>query len=88
MINFWTVKVIRFVTITFIIAFFIAAYLYPGGNIHDPSQIGYSYTHNFLSDLGGQESHSGENNFISSLIFNSSMLLFFLPGISLSFEYQ
>ena len=85
MINFWTVKVIRFVTISFIIAFFIASYFYPGGNIHDPSQIGYSYTHNFLSDLGGQKSHSGQNNFISSLIFNSSMLLFFLPGISFLF---
>ena len=53
MINFWTVKVIRFVTIFFVIAFIIASYFYPGGNIHDPAQLGYSFTHNFLSDLGG-----------------------------------
>ena len=80
MINFWTVKVIRFVTIFFVIAFIIASYFYPGGNIHDPAQLGYSFTHNFLSDLGGLESHSGEDNIISSVFFNLSMLLFFFIG--------
>ena len=53
MINFWTVKVIRFVTIFFVVAVIIASYFYPGGNIHDITQSGYSFTHNFLSDLGG-----------------------------------
>ena len=85
MINFWTVKVIRFVTIFFIIAIIIASYFYPGGNIHDTAQSGYSFTHNFLSDLGGLESHSGENNIISSIFFNLSMLLFFFIGISFLF---
>ena len=85
MINFWTVKVIRFVTIFFVIAFIIASYFYPGGNIHDPAQLGYSFTHNFLSDLGGLESHSGEDNIISSVFFNLSMLLFFFIGISFLF---
>ena len=85
MINFWTVKVIRFVTIFFVIAFIIASYFYPGGNIHDTAQSGYSFTHNFLSDLGGLESHSGEDNIISSVFFNLSMLLFFLICISFLF---
>tara|TARA_Y100000768_G_C23897101_1_gene643183 strand:- start:103 stop:783 length:681 start_codon:yes stop_codon:yes gene_type:complete len=85
MINFWTVKVIRFVVIFFIIACAISSYFYPGGNIHDSSQLGYSFTHNFLSDLGGFESHSGENNFISSVFFNFSMILFFFVGISFLF---
>jgi len=85
MINFWTVKVIRFVTIFFVIAFIIASYFYPGGNIHDQAQLGYSFTHNFLSDLGGLESHSGEDNIISSVFFNLSMLLFFFIGISFLF---
>ena len=85
MINFWTVKVIRFVTIFFVIAIIIASYFYPGGNIHDATQLGYSFTHNFLSDLGGLESHSGENNIISSIFFNLSMLLFFFIGISFLF---
>jgi len=85
MINFWTVKVIRFVTIFFVIAVIAASYFYPGGNIHDSNQLGYSFTHNFLSDLGGLESHSGEGNIISSIFFNLSMLLFFLIGISFLF---
>ena len=85
MINFWTVKVIRFVTIFFVITFIIGSYFYPGGNIHDPTQLGYSFTHNFLSDLGGLESHSGEDNIISSVFFNLSMLLFFFIGISFLF---
>ncbi len=85
MLNFWTVKVIRFVTIFFVIAVIIASYFYPGGNIHDSTQLGYSFTHNFLSDLGGLESHSGEGNIISSIFFNLSMLLFFLIGISFLF---
>ena len=85
MINFWTVKVIRFVTIFFVVAIIIASYFYPGGNIHDTAQSGYSFTHNFLSDLGGLESHSGEDNIISSIFFNLSMLLFFFIGISFLF---
>jgi hypothetical membrane protein len=60
-------------------------FFYPGGNIHDPSQIGYSISHNFLSDLGGYKSHSGLPNLISFLIFNFSMTLFTLIGISFLF---
>ena len=85
MINFWTVKVIRFVTIFFVIAVIAASYFYPGGNIHDSNQLGYSFTHNFLSDLGGLESHSGEDNIVSSIFFNLSMLFFFFIGISFLF---
>ena len=85
MINFWTVKVIRFVTIFFVIAVIAASYFYPGGNIHDSNQLGYSFTHNFLSDLGGLESHSGEGNIISSIFFNLSMIFFFFIGISFLF---
>ena len=81
MINFWTVKVIRFVTIFFVVAVIAASYFYPGGNIHDSNQLGYSFTHNFLSDLGGLESHSGEDNIISSIFFNLSMLFFFFIPI-------
>ena len=57
-------------------------YFYPGGNIHDPLQTGYSFTHNFLSDLGGMNSRSGESNIVSSYIFNTCMISFFLGGIA------
>ena len=85
MYKFWTVDILRFVTIFFTISVFIAMFFYPGGNIHDPSQIGYSISHNFLSDLGGYKSHSGLPNLISFLIFNFSMTLFTLIGISFLF---
>ena len=57
-------------------------YSYPGGNIHDPLQIGYSFTHNFLSDLGGIKARSGESNIISSYVFNVCMISFLLGGIA------
>lgn len=85
MYKFWTVDILRFVTIYFIISVFVSIYFYPGGNIHDPLQVGYSVSHNFLSDLGGYKSHSGLPNLISFLIFNFSMVLFTLIGISFLF---
>ena len=85
MYKFWTVDVLRFVTIFFTISVLVSMFFYPGGNIHDPSQIGYSISHNFLSDLGGYTSHSGLPNLVSFLIFNFSMILFTLIGISFLF---
>mgnify|MGYP001158054472 FL=1 len=79
---FWTVKVIRIIPIVFTIGILISMYFYPGGNIHDPLQTGYSFTHNFLSDLGGMNSRSGESNIVSSYIFNACMISFFLGGIA------
>ena len=85
MYYFWTVKVIRFVALFFILATIIAAYFYAGGNIHDSSQVGYSLTHNFLSDLGGYKSHSGELNILSRFLFNISMIMFVFVGVSFLF---
>ena len=85
MYYFWTVKVIRFVALFFILATIIAAYFYAGGNIHDSSQVGYSLTHNFLSDLGGYKSHSGELNILSGFLFNISMIMFVFVGVSFLF---
>ena len=76
------VKFIRLVPILFLVGIGIAIYFYPGGNIHDSSQAGYSFTHNFLSDLGGYKSHSGEVNFLSSFFFGLSLVLFFFAGIA------
>ena len=85
MSSFWTVWVFRFVPSFFVIAVCIGIFSYPGGNIHNPEQIGYSFTHNFLSDLGGYRSHSGEVNFISSFFFNAGM--FFFAAVGVGFLY-
>ena len=78
----YAVKFIRLVPILFFVSVCIAIFFYPGGNIHDSSQEGYSFTHNFLSDLGGYKSHSGEINFLSSFFFGFSLVLFFFAGIA------
>ncbi len=83
--NFWPVKVLRFVSVFFLSSVCIAMYFYPGGNIHDAEQIGYSLTHNFLSDLGGYYSHSDEVNFIAGFFFNMAMFLFI--AVSIAFLY-
>jgi len=85
MYRFWTVQLLRFVSLFFIFSVAIAIYFYPGGNIHDPAQAGYSVTHNFLSDLGGYQSRSGSGNLPSAIFFNFSMLLFAGVGISFLF---
>ena len=79
------IKTLRVVPVFFLLCVFVSALFYPGGNIHDPLQEGYSITHNFLSDLGGYRSHSGLPNLTSFLIFNFSMILFILVGISFLF---
>ena len=86
--NFWTVALPRFVVLFFIFAVMIAIYFYPGGNIHNPTQLGYSITHNFLSDLGGYQSHSGAVNFFSAFFFNLSMFMFIGVGIAFLFVPQ
>tara|TARA_X000000368_G_scaffold132216_1_gene103768 strand:- start:40 stop:720 length:681 start_codon:yes stop_codon:yes gene_type:complete len=85
MYNLFTVTILRFVSIYFILSVIVAAYFYPGGNMHDPLQIGYSFTHNFLSDLGGYYTRSGEVNFLSAFFFNFSMFLFVLVGVGFLF---
>lgn len=85
MTKFWTVYLLRFVSIYFIIAVIISSLLYPGGNIFDPEQIGYSFSKNYLSDLGGYMSRSGQINFLSSFIFNSSMFFYAFSGIGFLF---
>ena len=85
---FWSVTVLRFVTLFFVVCVAIAMCFYPGGNIHDPSQLGYSFTHNFLSDLGGYTARSGEQNFLSSFFFNMAVFLFSAVGVGFLFVPQ
>ncbi len=82
---FWTVSVLRAVAIAFVVAVMIAMLCYPGGNIHNPDQIGYSFTHNFFSDLGGYTAHSGALNFFSAFFFNGGLFLFIGVGVSFLF---
>ena len=85
MYKFLTVALLRFVVVFFVVSVITAIYFYPGGNIHDSAQRGYSITHNFLSDLGGYQSHSGVANSLSAFFFNTSMVMFLGVGIAFLF---
>ena len=59
----------------FIFLQILSMLLYPGGTFFNQNHIGYSFTRNFLSDLGRLSTFSLENNFLSSQIFNMSLIL-------------
>jgi hypothetical protein len=52
---------------------------YGGGTQIDPNNPGYSFFHNFFSDLGTTVSYSGNNNSVSVFLF---FMAIFLTGIS------
>ena len=53
----------------------IGMYLYPGSTYHDHETMRYLFNENFLSDLGRTITHGGSNNFHSSILFNTSLML-------------
>ena len=59
--------------------------LYPGSIKLDPTTVGYSFTHNFFSDLGRTMTYSGESNFSSSGVFLLSLVLVGFGLISFCF---
>ena len=65
----------KYAMIMFVILNILAMLLYPGGNINNPNQIGYSFINNFFSDLGMTISHSNENNIFSCILFNLSLCI-------------
>jgi hypothetical membrane protein len=46
----------------FVLLTLLAMLVYPGGNHADLAQPGYSFTHNFFSDLGLRQAHNGQPN--------------------------
>ncbi len=72
--NIWLIQMPRLVLGIFIILNIIAMLIYPGGTYLDHSTVGYSFTRNFLSDLGRTISFSGEVNFLSAQLFNMALI--------------
>ena len=73
--NPWVITFPRQVLWLFIILNIAAMLLYPGSTYRDNLTSGYSFTENFLSDLGRTLTFSGEINFISAQLFNMSLIL-------------
>ena len=73
--NLWLITLPRIVLGLFIIFNIVAMFSYPGGTYLDNLNPGYSFTKNFLSDLGRTMSFSDEVNFFSAQFFNMSLIL-------------
>ena len=73
--KFWILEMPKYSIALFVILNILAMVFYPGGNIHDPEQIGYVFTRNFFSDLGTTVSYSGAHNTVSCILFNTSLCI-------------
>jgi len=65
-------RVYRYIAIgcgLFVLLTFIAMLTYAGGSVNDHSAPGYSFTHNFLSNLGMLTALSGKPNWVSAVLF-------------------
>jgi hypothetical protein len=74
----------------YIILTLVAMLVYTGGTSTDPDVAGYSFLHNFFSDLGRTVAHSGKANTLAWLIFTISiftigiaMILFYAAWVNL-----
>ena len=72
--NLWLITFPRQVLWLFVVLNIASMILYPGSTYRDHLTIGYSFTENFLSDLGRTLTFSGEINFLSSQLFNMSLI--------------
>ena len=71
----WLITLPRLVLWLFVVLNIASMLLYPGSTYRDHLTLGYSFTENFLSDLGRTLTFSGEINFLSSQLFNMSLIL-------------
>ena len=65
----------RICLVLFVLLQIISMMTYSGGTLFNPDSSGYSFSKNFLSDLGRYQSWSLENNFIACQLFNMSILI-------------
>ena len=72
--NIWLITLPKIALGLFIVFNLVAMFLYPGSTYLNSLSSGYSFTQNFLSDLGRTLTFSGEVNFLSSLLFNMSLI--------------
>ena len=73
--NTWLISMPRKILWIFIVLNITAMIFYPGSTFRNNLTSGYSFTQNFLSDLGRTITFSKEINFLSSFLFNISLIL-------------
>ena len=73
--NLWLITLPKMALGLFIVFNIIAMFFYPGSTYRDHLTLDYSFTQNFLSDLGRTLTFLGEVNFLSSQLLNMSLIL-------------
>ena len=73
--TYWVVEIPKYTIGMFFMLNILSIIMYSGGTYFNNANLGYSMEFNFLSDLGRTVSFSNNNNFISSFLFNSSLVL-------------
>ncbi len=59
----------------FVVLTVVAMFAYPGGTVADPKTTGYSFFHNFFSDLGRTETALGVPNTFAAILFFVALTL-------------
>ena len=86
--NLWIIGMPKYSILIFVSFNIVAILLYPGGTIHNEAQMGYSFTHNFFSDLGQTISHSNVSNIYSCILFNSTLIICGITFIMLFYSVR
>jgi len=84
----WITQLPKYAIISFVVLNIMAMFLYSGGNINNPDQVGYSFIRNFFSDLGRRYNFSGESNLISCILFNMSLSIIGFTFIMLFYKIK
>ncbi len=71
----WGNAVSCFGVIQFLLLCLWAAAAYPGGTLVEHNSVGYSFSENFLSDLGRSVAWRGESNTTAQLLFTTAMVV-------------
>ncbi len=62
-------RITRWIVVASLILQGLAAVFYPGGTVRDPTTSGYSFSANFISDLGMTVAHGGKANAAGAALF-------------------
>jgi len=82
--NYILVLLPRIVLVIFVLLQITGMIFYPGGTIHNPDTIGYSFTENFFSDMGAYAARNSAPNYLSMILFSVSLTI---VGITFFFYY-
>lgn len=71
----WCFQVGVFGTFQFLVLTILAMLVYPGGTIHHPEFEQYNFLYNYFSDLGRTYTFDGTSNWLSHLLFRTTLTI-------------